>query len=783
MPLRLKSLRLSWFRGAAHEFTLDTKSKSLAIYGPNGSGKSSLVDALEYVLTGGKIGHLAIEQSGKRLEHAVPNIRAPAGAPSVATVCLQDGTEASVTLASTGMPKSIGGANLKSWSPARSILRQETVSGFVNSGKADKYAAILPLLGFGPLETAAVNLRAISLEVEKLSQTERKKGEVDSICRKRDAAFPGMDAADIGAALKDLAAKYLPDAPALGTLDEAVAALCAEMQSRLEGLDAANAVNALLCQARDAGLSTCLAASGRLAGEVAQASWPLLSERLTVLQATHGYTSALHVEEAGEVECPACGRPVGSGELCDHVAHERERLAEALGTFTELEAAHKATARALRTMQVALRSLACRGLWASPGWSNVLAAVEAILAVEPEALERAPFHDMPGRLVAAVQALAPRIEAAAARAPASTQQLVRDRDSVNAARDWDASRELRREIQEADRVKGFLARAEAAIREEIRVRSASVIAEISASVASMWALLHPGEPIDEVGLYQHTDADRAIDLTLRFHGKILASPRLTLSEGHRNSLGLCVFLALATRQPDPSPIILDDVVTSFDREHRASVTELLTSHLSNCQVIVLTHEYDWFIDLNSRLPGSGWEFRQLQPFHDPAVGLQWNGSPAGFDPARALLGIDAAAAANRARGLLDQHLAVISERLRIAMPFVRGPRNELRLADDMLGRLAAAASTASRRRADGGNHLPCLQLTEAATQLRQLLRPFANPPSHGKVATAAEAGRIISYGEAFLSTLKCASCGHAVHRAEVQGKHLECQCGTLRWRL
>jgi AAA15 family ATPase/GTPase len=38
----------------------------MVVYGVNGSGKSSFVDAVEYVLKDGKVGHLAHEYSGKR---------------------------------------------------------------------------------------------------------------------------------------------------------------------------------------------------------------------------------------------------------------------------------------------------------------------------------------------------------------------------------------------------------------------------------------------------------------------------------------------------------------------------------------------------------------------------------------------------------------------------------------------------------------------------------------------------------------------------------------------
>ena len=53
--MRIKSVRLSWFRGASDPVALDAASKSMVVYGPNGAGKSSFVDAMEYAIQDGKL--------------------------------------------------------------------------------------------------------------------------------------------------------------------------------------------------------------------------------------------------------------------------------------------------------------------------------------------------------------------------------------------------------------------------------------------------------------------------------------------------------------------------------------------------------------------------------------------------------------------------------------------------------------------------------------------------------------------------------------------------------
>jgi DNA repair exonuclease SbcCD ATPase subunit len=71
-------------------------------------------------------------------------------------------------------------------------------------------------------------------------------------------------------------------------------------------------------------------------------------------------------------------------------------------------------------------------------------------------------------------------------------------------------------------------------------------------------------------------------------------PRAFLSEGHLDSLGLCLFLAAVRIFNAPgSLLVLDDVLTSIDKEHRRRVGELLYSEFQDFQIILTTHDEHW----------------------------------------------------------------------------------------------------------------------------------------------------------------------------------------------
>jgi AAA15 family ATPase/GTPase len=83
--MKIDTIELSWFRGAATKATLKTGLTSVVVYGENASGKSSFVDAIEFIITQGKIEHLRNEFSD--LNNCVRNTETPDGEDCKARIC------------------------------------------------------------------------------------------------------------------------------------------------------------------------------------------------------------------------------------------------------------------------------------------------------------------------------------------------------------------------------------------------------------------------------------------------------------------------------------------------------------------------------------------------------------------------------------------------------------------------------------------------------------------------------------------------------------------------
>jgi len=94
-------------------------------------------------------------------------------------------------------------------------------------------------------------------------------------------------------------------------------------------------------------------------------------------------------------------------------------------------------------------------------------------------------------------------------------------------------------------------------------------------------------------------------------------PRAFLSEGHLDSLGLCLFLAtVRIFNPPGSLLVLDDVLTSIDREHRRRVGELLFQEFADYQIVLTTHDEHWHDLLNTSARAWGiqgkWAFVKVE---------------------------------------------------------------------------------------------------------------------------------------------------------------------------
>jgi len=92
-----------------------------------------------------------------------------------------------------------------------------------------------------------------------------------------------------------------------------------------------------------------------------------------------------------------------------------------------------------------------------------------------------------------------------------------------------------------------------------------------------------------------TQESAVLKLEVDFHGRGNHPPIALHSEGHQDSMGLCLYLSLVDRlvASKMDLIVLDDVVMSVDTEHRKELCNLLKKYYSDKQFIITTHDRAW----------------------------------------------------------------------------------------------------------------------------------------------------------------------------------------------
>jgi ABC-type iron transport system FetAB ATPase subunit len=122
---------------------------------------------------------------------------------------------------------------------------------------------------------------------------------------------------------------------------------------------------------------------------------------------------------------------------------------------------------------------------------------------------------------------------------------------------------------------------------------------ISTRFSELYKALHGP---DEEGFIADIQPDGAgLAFEVDFYGRGKHPPLALHSEGHQDSMGVCLYLALSERltQGLINITILDDVIMSVDASHRRKVCSILSKYFPDKQFLITTHDKTWSNQLKS----------------------------------------------------------------------------------------------------------------------------------------------------------------------------------------
>lgn len=594
--------------------TLSLDGKWLFLFGENGTGKSSFIDALEFFFTG-SVTHLQGVQSISPVKH-LHHVDEKAGAMSV-TVRFSGSARCEVSRNGSGVLSQLP-MELKSYFDSASlgtfILRRDQLLKFVCSQPADRYRALDAFIGVENLDDIELNMKRARDEVEgRVSGLEKERSSsLDMLANQ--LGIPVSSEQEVLARMNDILEKA--GASRVSSLDDEGAAVALRIQAKKATLqDDTNKLNV-----------------GILTTANALANGPHLDEPIAdivMLQQRHSsardaeksrlvdlFTAAKVLLSDGATQvtaCPLCGQAVDSHWLLNRIGtyldentswtHEAEKLRTGSSTVNEL----------LGTKSARLDELA------------------TLLDKEPEFAEMAGEARKLSRRIQELPHLLVGIEHAGE--PVNQRDFIEVEDSLMtlckevevAARNRIESLTLSPEEKSAQELERKLTTVSLYAKQLGKIDSTLVIARARLELAdtvyecfksakqmvvqgvferlrdhvSTWfERLHPGDEHTNVRLGIDSGQRASAKLYMDSFGQANQDPRAYSSEGHLDSLGLVIFLAFAKEfQGDCHLLVLDDVVSSIDAQHRQRICSLLVDEFSDWQLIITTHDPIWFEEL------------------------------------------------------------------------------------------------------------------------------------------------------------------------------------------
>ena len=312
--------------------------------------------------------------------------------------------------------------------------------------------------------------------------------------------------------------------------------------------------------------------------------------------------------EHSTVECPVCGAPWTEGHLKAHIESKIATAQAAERVRKSIVEAAEGLSNPARNLRANVDSLENNLRTADLGTSEedlqVLTSWRGRLYLLLEALENPitkyldcgfstndvvsmlvplDLHDLLGRIETTVQAALPKPSAE----QTAWDTLTRLEESVRAL-------ESRKSEKKFDSL--YSTRSTILLETYEQARHSvleGLYSRISDRFVEFYCVLHDHEKEHFGAQLQPQGPSLAFEVD--FLGRGTHPPHALHSEGHQDSMGVCLFLALNEElaKEKISLIVLDDVVMSVDTGHRKDVCRLLRERFPDRQFVITTHDKTW----------------------------------------------------------------------------------------------------------------------------------------------------------------------------------------------
>jgi len=629
MPVRIKAIDIHAFRGIPSLF-LELDGKNLLVLGENGSGKSSIVDAIEFFFRG-SLSHFEGEATQTlSLRRHVPHKNFTTDDVKIEITFNPGGVALSRTFRDEPSPPKEFKEYFQIAKRGTFILRRSQILRFIYCKPADRFQAIASILGIESLDEIELTLKRVYDQLRgnvlsKQKQAEQILNDISQLLGKRIT-----NSNKIISYLNECAQEA--GLPTIKSLDE-VDTLFDKMLKTLTKTEDLSLIVKLNKMQDD--LSETLI-DNKFHREFRRFHKKVLSliqdeTKIKDLSKRELLRIGKQAIEADDINrCPLCGQRINRKEILDQIDKR-------LKTLTALSDEASLIRKTSVLIEDRLKSII-----------NKLKSISTNLKLFPSLENR---KDDVLNKIKFLEALLEKVRSAKElKATVPFEEFERNRDELQMLinslseicevllremwipKDWKQKYEVLRlfdqtrgklnellKIQESLNIErkccNLAKKLYTCFTKTKRAKITKIYKAISQDLNSFYCRLHPDDPHKNVELIIPETKRASTILGIESFGRKREDPRALTSEGHQDSLGLCIFLAFVKKfNQGCDLIVLDDVVTTIDAHHRELICELLLEEFRKYQFVITTHDEVWYEQLRSyqRISGMQGKFVNLK---------------------------------------------------------------------------------------------------------------------------------------------------------------------------
>lgn len=230
----------------------------------------------------------------------------------------------------------------------------------------------------------------------------------------------------------------------------------------------------------------------------------------------------------------------------------------------------------------------------------------------------------------------------------------------------------------------------------------SFINTFSDYINELYQYMNPGEQFQEIRIVTLGEEDglNGITIEYKYNGLWVSPPQKYFSESHLNCFGISFFLASVIAFNNTNKfILLDDVISSFDTNHRQQFANLLFEKFSDYQIILLTHEAEWFSYVRQLAKKKSWIIEEIKWSENKGAYLDEKPNDLKEIIETGISNSSIETLGNPIRKYLESILKDICQNFDVKVSFRYNDLNEKRMPDELLNELK------SRINKNGGEDL------------------------------------------------------------------------------